>query len=121
MTGYSDKAIGYYIKRLNVGKIKNPTISYTYTGECGDIMTIDLKIDSCIITETKFEVIGCTSAFSAGSAMTEMIKNLSIKDAGKITTEDIINHLGNVPYNKIDCVQLAIYTLQNTLNSLKSK
>ncbi len=119
-TGYSKKAIRYYKNKTNVGKIENPTISYTHIGTCGDTMRIDLKIESEIIIDAKFEAIGCAGAFSAGSALTEIIKNISIKDADRIKEENIINHLESVPDKKLDCIHLVIKTLQKTLQSLKS-
>ena len=42
--GYSDKAIHYYLKKVNVGEIKNPDATFTYTGHCGDTMTFFLRI-----------------------------------------------------------------------------
>lgn len=120
-TGYSKKAIRYYKNKTNVGIIKNPTVSFTYKGTCGDTMKIDLKIDSDIITDAKFEAVGCAGALTAGSALTELIKNKSVADARKICEYDIVAHLGNVPDKKLDCIYLAIKTLQKTLNSLKSR
>ena len=38
--GYSEKAIEYFIKKVNVGKIDHPEASYGYTGPCGDKMEI---------------------------------------------------------------------------------
>ncbi|MFC2151047.1 iron-sulfur cluster assembly scaffold protein [Bacteroidota bacterium] len=114
-SGYSDKAIEYYKKKLNVGSIENPSVSSSYTGHCGDTMKIYLKIDSEIITEAKFEAIGCAGAFSAGSALMEMIKNKTLSFAKVITEGDIIEHLGGVPLTKTDCVCLARRTLEKTI------
>ncbi len=83
-TGYSKKAIEYYKNKINVGKIENPTVSYTHVGTCGDTMRIDLKIDSEIIIDAKFEAVGCAGAFTAGSALMELVKNKSVADARKI-------------------------------------
>ena len=35
-SGYSDKAINYYINRLNFGPMEKSSVSYAYTGPCGD-------------------------------------------------------------------------------------
>lgn len=120
-TGYSKKAIRYYKNKTNVGIIKNPTVSFTYKGTCGDTMKIYLMIDSNKIIDAKFEAIGCAGAFTAGSALLELVKNKSVADARKICEYDIVAHLGNVPDKKLDCIYLAIKTLQKTLNSLKSR
>lgn len=114
-SGYSDKAIEYYTKKVNVGCIENPSVSLSYTGHCGDTMKIYLKIDSEIITDAKFEAIGCAGAFSAGSALMKMIKEKELSVVQKITEGDIIEHLGGVPLTKTDCVCLAKRTLEKTI------
>jgi len=44
-SGYSDKAIEYFINKVNVGEIDKPSASFAYTGPCGDTMQIHLKFD----------------------------------------------------------------------------
>ena len=120
-TGYSNKAIEYYTKKVNVGKIVNPSVELSYTGPCGDTMKMYLTINSDIIKEAKFEAIGCAGAFSAGSALLEMIKGKYIIEAENINMEDIIEHLGGMPDTKIDCVRLARKTFEKTLQLFKEK
>ena len=120
-SGFSDKAIDYYTRKVNVGIIKDPSISFSYTGHCGDTMIIYLKINSNIIVDAKFEVIGCVGAFSAGSVLMKMIIGENIFTARNITEEDIIDHLHGVPSSKIDCVCLAITTLEKTLKLYTEK
>ncbi len=120
-SGYSKKAIRYYKNKTNVGIIKYPTVSFIYKGTCGDTMKIYLMIESNKIVNAKFEAIGCAGAFTAGSALMELIKNKSITEARKICELDIVNHLGSVPNKKQDCIYLAIKTLQKTLNSMKGR
>ena len=120
-SGYSDKAIEYYINKVNVGKIENPTISFSYTGDCGDTMVIYLEIDSDIIINAKFEAIGCAGAFSAGSALMEMIKGENVFVAKKITEEEINKHLGTLPITKTDCLCLVRRTLEKTIELFEKR
>ena len=120
-SGYSDKAIYYYTNKVNVGNIKNPSVSFSYTGHCGDTMKVYLKIDANIIVDAKFEAIGCAGAFSAGSALMEMIKAEKLQEALKISEEDIIKHLGGIPETKSDCVCLARRTLEKTIQLFLDK
>jgi len=120
-SGYSKKAIEYFKNKTNVGIIKNPTVSFVYKGACGDTMKIYLMIDSNKIVDAKFEAIGCAGAFTAGSALMELLKNKSVAEARKICEYDIVDHLGSVPDKKQDCIYLAIKTLQKTLNSMKGR
>jgi nitrogen fixation NifU-like protein len=114
-SGYSDKAIEYVIKRVNVGKINHPSACFSYTGHCGDTMMVYLLIEKNHIRNAKFEAIGCAGAFSAGSALMELIRNKSLEEAEKITTGEVIDFLGGIPEQKKDCVDLARTTLMKTI------
>lgn len=118
-SGYSSKAIEYYLEKVNVGRIENPSAHLAYTGPCGDSMEVYLKIESDIIKDAKFQAIGCAGAFSAGSALMEMVKKKRLEEAAKITEEDIINFLGGIPKQKIHCVCLAKRTLQMAIKKYR--
>jgi len=119
-SGYSSKAIEYYVKKVNVGRIENPSVHLAYTGPCGDSMEVYLKIESDIIKDAKFQATGCAGAFSAGSALIEMVKEKTLEEAGKITEEDIISFLGGIPKQKIHCACLAKRTLQKAIEKYRS-
>ena len=115
-SGYSEKAIEYFINKANVGEIENPNASFIYTGPCGDTMKIQLKIDSDRIIDAKFQAIGCAGSYSAGSALTEMIKKGTLEEAEEISEQEILDHLGSIPPQKIHCVCLAKRTLQQAIH-----
>jgi nitrogen fixation NifU-like protein len=110
-SGYSDRAIHYYINKVNVGEISNHDGYSTYTGPCGDTMAISLKIESGVIKDARFQAIGCAGAFASGSALTEMIKGKTLEDAEGLDETDIVRHLGSIPEPKIHCACLARRTL----------
>ena len=114
-SGYSKKAQEYFIKKINVGEIKNPSSYFSYTGPCGDTMEIYLKIRGDRISEIKFQSTGCIGALTAGSALTKMIKGKTLTEAKKIDTEDILKHLGGLPEPKVHCACLAKITLRKTI------
>src|SRR4030043_440023 len=87
-SGYSDKAIEYYTKKLNVGEIKEPSTFFGYTGPCGDTMEFYLDIESGIIKDAKFQAIGCAGSYASGSALAEMIKGKTLEEAKSITVDD---------------------------------
>jgi len=115
MSGYSDRAIEYYENHLNLGSIENPDAQYIYTGPCGDTMEIFLKITSDVITDAKFQAIGCAGSFTSGSALTKMINGKTLKDCEKLDENDILNHLGAIPQQKVHCARLAILTLKKAI------
>jgi nitrogen fixation NifU-like protein len=118
-SGFSTKAIEYYLKKVNVGFVKNPSVEVAYTGPCGDTMEVYLKIGSNIIKEAKFQAIGCAGAFSSGSTLMEMVKGKTLQEAEKITEEDIINFLEGLPKPKIHCACLAKRTLQRAIEKYR--
>lgn len=118
-SGYSDKAIDYYLKKVNVGVIENPSAHEVYTGPCGDTMEVYLEIKSGVIKDAKFQAIGCAGAFASGSALMEMVKGKPLQEAEKIEEQDIIDFLGGMPKQKFHCACLAKRTLKRTIEKYK--
>jgi nitrogen fixation NifU-like protein len=119
-SGYSDKAINYYINRVNFGPMDNSNVSYVYTGSCGDTMEIFLRTKSGKIVDAKFQAIGCAGAHAAGSAITEMIKDMTLKQAEQLKEKDIIIHLNGIPETKVHCTRLALITLNEAIQKYKN-
>jgi nitrogen fixation protein NifU and related proteins len=119
--GYSNKAIKYFLEKEGVGIIKKFNASARYKGSCGDIMEFFLEIKNKIIKNARFQAIGCAGSYSAGSALTKIVKNKSLKEVEKINEEDIINHLGKIPKSKIHCAKLALNTLKKAIRNYKNK
>lgn len=121
MSGYSDRAIEYYENHLNVGNLENPDAQCMFTGPCGDTMEIFLKIMSGVITEAKFQAIGCASSFSSGSALTKMIVGKTLHESESIDEKDILTHLGAMPEEKVHCARLTVLTLKKAIEQYKKK
>jgi len=118
-SGYSKKAIEYYLNKVNVGELSEPDAHAIYTGPCGDTMEIFLNVEDDVIKEAKFQAIGCAGAFSSGSALTEMIIGTTLKEAEEIDEEEIIEYLGGIPKQKVHCTCLSKRTLQKAINVYK--
>jgi NifU-like protein involved in Fe-S cluster formation len=118
-SGYSEKAIEYYLKKVNVGSIENPSVRGVYTGPCGDTLEVYLKIEPNVIRDAKFQAIGCAGAFASGSALMELIKGKTLDEAEEITEEDLIEHLGGIPKQKFHCTCLAIRALKLAIGKYK--
>jgi nitrogen fixation NifU-like protein len=115
--GYSEKAIDYYMNKVNVGVIEGAEAVDSYMGLCGDSMSIYLKIDEGVIKDAKFQAIGCAGAFASGSALTEMVKGMKLKDAKGISEQNVLEYLGKMPGPKLHCVRLAIDALRKSIES----
>jgi nitrogen fixation NifU-like protein len=115
--GYSDKAIDYYLRKLNVGVIEGAEAVDSYTGLCGDSMRVYLKVEGGVIRDAKFQAIGCAGAFASGSALTEMVKGKTLKEAEKITEHDVVKDLEELPGPKLHCARLAVDALRKSIES----
>jgi len=120
--GYSKKAIEYIRKKVNIGKIEEPSIYATYQGTCGDVMMIYLDIKNDMIKNAKFRLTGCAGLAVSGSSLTEMIKGIDIKKARNIGVKDIVNHLdGGLPRVKYDCAEIAVNTLRKAIEDFEGE
>lgn len=115
--GYSDKAIDYYMNKVNVGVIEGAEAVDSYTGLCGDSIRVYLKVEEGLIRDAKFQAIGCAAAFTSGSALTEMAKGKTLKEASEITERDVVRYLGELPGPKLHCARLAVDALRKTIES----
>ena len=115
--GYSEKAIDYYIRKLNVGVIEGAEAVDSYTGLCGDSMKVYLKVEKGVVRDAKFQAIGCAGAFASGSALTEMVKGITLKEAKKITEHDVVKDLKELPGPKLHCARLAVDALRKSIES----
>ena len=114
---YTKKVMETFKSPHNYGKIKNADgIGKVGNIVCGDVMWLYIKIDKNkkgeeIIKDIKFETFGCVAAISTSSIITDLVKGKTIKEALKITKDNIIKSLGGLPKIKYHCSVLAVDAL----------
>jgi len=99
-SGYSEKAIEYYLEKPYMGIIPEADQVTQMTGTCGDTMGIYLRVEQGIITDARYEVLGCPGAVSSAMAAVELIRGKSLEYARKINDNDIFRVLENIPAKK---------------------
>jgi NifU-like protein len=112
MWDYTDKVLELFYDPKNQGVIEEtsePGVKVA-TGEvgsisCGDALRLHLKVEveSDKILDARFQTFGCTSAIASSSALTEMVKGLTLDEALKVSNKDIANYLGGLPEAKMHC------------------
>jgi len=114
---YTPKVMETFKNPHNYGKIKNADgIGKVGNIVCGDVMWLYVKIaqnkkKEDFIKDIKFETFGCVAAISTSSIITDMAKGKTIKEALKITKDNIVKSLGGLPKVKYHCSILAIDAL----------
>ncbi len=105
-----------------MGKIKNPDgVGTAGNPICGDILKLYIKVKNKIITDIKFETLGCAAAIAVSSVLTEMVKGKKIDEALKIKNEDIVKELGGVPPHKVHCSVLGAEALKTAIEDYKKR
>jgi len=117
--GYSEKAVDYYMKKLNVGVIEGAEGVDSYGGPCGDSMRVYLKVEEGVIRDAKFEAVGSVGTFASGSAVTEMIKGKTLREAGKITENTVLEDIGKLPAQWYSGPSLVIDALRKAIERLQ--
>ena len=123
---YTKKVLDHFKNPHNQGDIKNAdAVGEKGNPACGDVMKIYLKIIKDkkgvdIIKEVKFETLGCAAAIAVSSALTDMVKGMSLDKALKVTKDKIVKDLGGLPVQKIHCSMLGVEALHEAIENYRS-
>ena len=120
---YSPQLIDHYETPRNVGKFEiDDTVGTGMVGApaCGDVMKLQIKVQNGIITDARFKTYGCGSAIASSSLITEMVKGMTLDQAGKIKNSDIAEELA-LPPVKIHCSILAEDAIKAAVEDYRKK
>ncbi len=131
---YSPKVLKHFKNPHNQGVIKNAdAIGQEGNPTCGDVMRIYLKVgekksgkaktakSEPFIKEIKFETLGCAAAIAVSSAMTDLAKGKTFKEAMRLTKDKIVKDLGGLPPVKVHCSMLGLDALHQAIKNYELK
>jgi len=109
----NQKILDHFLNPRNIGEIENAD-GYAKIGDptCGDFIKVWIRIENETIIDFKYKVFGCWGAISTTSVVSELAIGKSIKEATKITDDDVISVLGGIPENKQHCSLLGVQGLR---------
>lgn len=117
---YSKIFIDHFMNPRNVGEIKDAdgTGIAENLDKSGKIIFY-IKVSDEKLIEIKYKVLGCPSAISSSSLISEHCKNMLIEDALKINREFLKKTLGNLPEDVLECAELSIVAFHNAIINYK--
>lgn len=119
-SGYSDKAVSYYIDKPYMGILENPDHVTEMVGTCGDTMKVYLKVVNGNVEKVRYQVLGCPGAVSAAMAAVELVEGKTLAQAKLLDDGDVFRVLKEIPGKKHHCIQLAVKALHKALDEYKN-
>ncbi len=115
---YSPQLLDHFEHPRNSGDLVDATSRLRIQNPaCGDILELAVKVVDGRVEDIRFRAKGCVPAMACASAVTELAKGNSLREAQAIRKEDVVRVVGGLPAASGHAAQLAIDALQAVLGS----
>ncbi|CZT01855.1 probable iron sulfur cluster assembly protein 1, mitochondrial precursor [Rhynchosporium agropyri] len=123
---YHEKVLDHYSRPRNVGSMPkaDTDVGTGLVGApaCGDVMKLQIRVDPSnnTISDVKFKTFGCGSAIASSSYLTELVRGMTLEEAGRIRNTEIAKELC-LPPVKLHCSMLAEDAIKSAITNYYSK
>jgi SUF system NifU family Fe-S assembly protein len=119
---YSLQVLDHFEHPRNAGTVADADASARIENPaCGDVLELTVKIAEGRIAEIRFRAKGCVAAMACGSAVTELVKGRTVAEATKLSREELVRAVGELPAASSHASHLAMDTLAAVLKKLAAK
>jgi nitrogen fixation protein NifU and related proteins len=101
--------------------LKSPDGEGRHTGDCGDTVSMSLKLRGEAIAQVAFQVQGCLNTVASANAVATLVEGRPIAEAWEMTPERVIEFLETLPRGHHHCAELAVGALYRALADLRGK
>ena len=105
--GYHEKVLDHYNNPRNVGSMQkgDQDVGTGLVGApaCGDVMKLQIRVnkESGRIDDVVFKTFGCGSAIASSSYLTELVRGMTLDEAGKVKNTDVAKELCLPPVKRM--------------------
>jgi nitrogen fixation NifU-like protein len=117
---YSQQVLDHFEHPRNAGEVARADAAVQLENPaCGDVLKLTLRLADGRIDEIRFLAKGCVASMACGSALTELVRGRTVKEARALRREELLAAVGGLPQASVHAGHLALDALAVALGQLE--